>query len=299
MHEIVKEPILLIKTSWGGKSIHTDFRPPSAGLYPFHKGQAERYAEGKKKTVEEIIAAKAEATGHFYRLMAKHVKTVLADLGKYHPAYDKAAGYEIAGFVWFQGWNDMCDSHAYPRRHQPGGYKAYSDVLAHFIRDVRKEFKAPKMPFVIGVLGVGGPTSLYEGGIKSYQNIHQHYRDAMVAPAKLPEFAGNVTTVLTEKFWPHDVAAASEKGKKFQAEAQEALKKEQEKNPKLMGASAGNWWRDYAQKLMEKNMTAQERLAYSGRTNKDYHYLGCLKFYAQAGEAFAKANAKCSSFGER
>jgi len=27
----LKEPILIIKTAWGGKSIHTDFRPPSAG----------------------------------------------------------------------------------------------------------------------------------------------------------------------------------------------------------------------------------------------------------------------------
>ncbi len=25
------EPVLLIKTAWGGKSLHTDFRPPSAG----------------------------------------------------------------------------------------------------------------------------------------------------------------------------------------------------------------------------------------------------------------------------
>jgi hypothetical protein len=44
-------------------------------------------------------------------------------------------------------------------------------------------------------------------------------------------------------------------------------------------------------------MTAQERLAFTGKTNKDFHYLGCLNFYTQAGEAFAKANAKCREFG--
>ena len=31
--EKVDGPILLIKTSWGGKSLHYDFRPPSAGPY--------------------------------------------------------------------------------------------------------------------------------------------------------------------------------------------------------------------------------------------------------------------------
>ena len=29
-----KEPVLLIKTAWGGKSLYKDFRPPSAGGEP-------------------------------------------------------------------------------------------------------------------------------------------------------------------------------------------------------------------------------------------------------------------------
>jgi hypothetical protein len=29
-------------------------------------------------------------------------------------AKDPQHGYEIAGFVWFQGWNDMVDSGTYP-----------------------------------------------------------------------------------------------------------------------------------------------------------------------------------------
>ena len=33
MEKMLNEPILIIKTSWGGKSLHTDFRPPSAGPY--------------------------------------------------------------------------------------------------------------------------------------------------------------------------------------------------------------------------------------------------------------------------
>ena len=31
MEKNLNEPILIIKTSWGGRSLHTDFRPPSTG----------------------------------------------------------------------------------------------------------------------------------------------------------------------------------------------------------------------------------------------------------------------------
>ena len=33
MEKLLREPILLIKTSWGGRSLHTDFRPPSVRPY--------------------------------------------------------------------------------------------------------------------------------------------------------------------------------------------------------------------------------------------------------------------------
>src|SRR3954471_15010764 len=31
MEKRLNEPVLIIKTAWGGRSLHTDFRPPSAG----------------------------------------------------------------------------------------------------------------------------------------------------------------------------------------------------------------------------------------------------------------------------
>ena len=39
---------------------------------------------------------------------------------------------------------------------KPGGYDLYAELLGHLIRDVRKDLSAPKMPFVIGVMGIGG-----------------------------------------------------------------------------------------------------------------------------------------------
>ena len=70
----------------------------------------------------------------------------LADLKTHFPDY-AGQGYELAGFVWFQGWNDMINADATAE---------YTANLAHFIRDVRKDLKAPKLPFVIGQMGVDG-----------------------------------------------------------------------------------------------------------------------------------------------
>ena len=41
MEKAYDGPILIIKTAWGGKSLNTDFRPPSAGPYEFSEAQLE------------------------------------------------------------------------------------------------------------------------------------------------------------------------------------------------------------------------------------------------------------------
>ena len=130
--------------------------------------------------------------------MLEHVKSILRDIKRVVPDYDASQGYELAGFVWFQGWNDMVDSGTYPNRDMPGGYDASSDAMTHFIRDVRKDLDAPKLPFVIGVPGVGGPVDEYGPDQQRHKATHQNFRSAMAAPAELPEFKGNVATLLTE-----------------------------------------------------------------------------------------------------
>jgi alpha-galactosidase len=207
MEKELKEPILMIKTAWGGRSLNTEFRPPSAGPYQLPKEIQEQWdkhpqgahgipkAEDRKKWQDE----KDAATGVFYRMMIDHVKRVLADPKRVCPAYDPKEGYELAGFVWLQGFNDLVDGTTYPGPDQPGKYDLYSDLLAKFIRDVRKDLSAPKMPFVIGVLGVGG------------ESENEIFRKAMAAPADMPEFKGNVVAVETAPFWDHAIAAAQPK----------------------------------------------------------------------------------------
>ena len=209
MDAAIKEPILIIKTAWGGRSLNTEFRPPSAGPYVFSEAQiAQMQKEGKD--IEAEKAKKAEESGRFYKYMIDHVKSVLADPKRVCPVYDPAAGYEIAGFVWFQGFNDVGDSGTYPT---PEGskvrdYSLYSEWLADFIRDVRKDLGAPKIPFVIGVMGVDG---------MNVQGSGLAFREAMAAPAPMPEFKGNVTAVETAPFWSDELAAIDKK--RYQGEA--------------------------------------------------------------------------------
>jgi len=106
------EPVFLIKTAWGGKSLFVDFRPPSA--------------EGE--------------TGPYYTQMVAEVREALELLG------DRP--YVISGFIWMQGWNDMCDDAATAQ---------YADNLVLLAQDIRAEFELPELPMVIGELGNGGP----------------------------------------------------------------------------------------------------------------------------------------------
>ncbi|MEY3175881.1 MAG: hypothetical protein RLZZ436_3795 [Planctomycetota bacterium] len=203
MEKELEQPILIIKTAWGGRSLNTEFRPPGAGQYKLPRETQEAWdrhpqgahgipkLEDRKKWQDE----KNAASGVFYRMMIEHVKKVLADPGRVCPKYDEQAGYELAGFVWLQGFNDLVDGQTYPG----GNYDEYSRLLSHFIRDVRKDLSAPHMPFVIGVLGVGG------------ESENEAFRKAMAAPADLPEFRGNVIAVPTAPFWDHDIAAAEPK----------------------------------------------------------------------------------------
>lgn len=280
MEKSTDASILLIKTSWGGKSLHTDFRPPSAGSYVFDPSQLAQW-KTQGKDVDALQAEKKQQTGVFYRMMIQHVKSVLENPQRVVPGYDAKEGYELSGFVWLQGWNDLVDGGAYPQRGKLGGYDAYSTTMAHFIRDVRKDLAAPKLPFVIGVLGVGGPTQKYGPDQQRYKVIHQQFRDAMAAPASLPEFKGNVVAVRTEQFWDAELQAAINKDNLIKREADQAAKQQ-----KLAPAEA--------KKLLEEKRLAglnerERSIMEKGISNFEFHYLGSAKILGGIGKGFAEA----------
>ena len=184
------EDVLIIKAAWGGKSLFRDFLPPSGRKPDEAFIQAlEDKAKKKKKpfSKEEYM----EGFGHYYRLMMTSVDETLGKLETYAPKH-KSKGYEIAGFVWFQGFNDKFSDHS---------TSTYQENMAHFIRDVRKDLKSPKLPFVIGAMGHQGTEQ---------KGTTKILADAQIATAQMPEFKGNVITVKTAEFWDYDAGKAFE-----------------------------------------------------------------------------------------
>jgi hypothetical protein len=249
------EPILLIKAAWGGKSLMVDFRPPSAGELVDHKH--------------------ADQAGRYYKLLIEHVQEVLG----------KAEGdYELAGFVWFQGFNDMVGP--YPRadpsqgRRSAKDFSEYSRLLSCFIRDVRDDLNAPELPFVIGVIGIDGK--------EASKNVLA-LRQGMAAPAKTDEFKGNVINVFAEAYWPEEIDAVQEKV--------QTVKKTFSKQWKEVKQLEGEARKDAQHKLKQEERTAIEAALTEdelftldvGTSNRGFHYHGSAKFFAQLGEAFAES----------
>jgi hypothetical protein len=121
-----QDPVLLVKTAWGGKSLAVDFRPPGAG----------------------------GAIGPYFTRMLADYRAALAALPREFPQF--AADYETAlqGIVWFQGWNDGCDAAA---------AAAYRENLAQWILDVRAELGDDTLPIVVGETGNMDNATLRQG----------------------------------------------------------------------------------------------------------------------------------------
>ena len=113
-----KEPVMLIKLAWGGKSLAKDFRTPSSG------GEV----------------------GLYYKDVLNLTKQALADAKKNFPQYADS-NLELVGFGWHQGWNDRVNQRFNDE---------YEQNLANLIRDLRKDLGVPQLPFVIAETGMSG-----------------------------------------------------------------------------------------------------------------------------------------------
>ena len=188
MGDLFDEPVLLVKAAWGGRSLCKDFRPPSAGLpaeellrKELEKAQAnvrKRNEKNKKDDPLPTMADIKKGYGASYRQMMAEAKDALADPGKLFPAL-KGRKAELAGVVWFQGWND-----------QYGGQDEYASNLKHLIRDVRKDLGVPRLPFVIGAMG--------QNGSKPAKGAMLTIQKAQMSMNEVPEFSDNVKAIRTD-----------------------------------------------------------------------------------------------------
>jgi len=203
MGEHFAEPVVLIKAAWGGHSLYKNFRPPSAGLPAPELLQAElEQAQARiKKDNEKRKQNKPQPTmadikaryGASYRMMMAEVKDVATNYQKLFPAL-KGKKLEIAGFYWFQGFNDKFGAHA------PDEYESN---MKHFIKDVRKDLGKPKLPFVIAAIGTYG----WNGTEKPKEGSgNDKVLKGQMAMNDVPEFRDNVKAFETAPL--HDKQAA-------------------------------------------------------------------------------------------
>lgn len=195
MGELFDEPVLLIKTAWGGHSLYQKFRSPSAGLpnakrlqAELEKAQDQRRKQNDKSGKSDPLPSMEdikEPYGSSYRNMMQEVKDSFANYETMFPSL-KGKKLEIAGFVWFQGFNDMFGDHAAAE---------YAANMKHFIDDVRKDLDNPKLPFVIAAIGNNGSQPA-KGGMAAVQTAQLSMND-------VSEYKGNLvafpTDVLVDK----------------------------------------------------------------------------------------------------
>jgi len=190
MGEHFDEPVILIKAAWGGHSLCKPFRPPSAGLPSDAYLQAEldkaqtnvkrANERHKRNTPLPSMADIKQGYGVSYRNMMTEVKDVFDNYATIFPALrGKTLG--VAGFFWFQGFNDKFGDLA---PHE------YESNMQHFIKDVRRDLRAPALPFVIAAIG--------NNGSKPAEGTTLTVREAQMAMNKVPAFRGNVRAFRTD-----------------------------------------------------------------------------------------------------
>jgi len=172
------EYVLIIKASMGNRALGWDLLPPSSRTEPPEEHENQWYQ------------------GYQLDVFVKNVHGVLNNLKKNFPAY-QGQGYEIAGFVWWQGHKDQSTPGHVVKdpRYNISYPDDYEKNLVNLINDLRKEFKAPKAPFVLATIAFEGE-KLAGGGLKV-----ANAQLAVSNPKQYPEFKGNVKTVEARPYW--------------------------------------------------------------------------------------------------
>jgi hypothetical protein len=190
MGEHFDEPVLLIKAAWGGHSLFKMFRSPSAGLPSeealqalLEQAQAKVKRSNEKSGRDDPLPTMDDVKAPFgssYRNMLAEVEEVFDGYEAMFPSL-KGKKLEVAGFFWFQGFNDKFGDYA------PGEYEVN---MRRFINDIRKDLDSPKLPFVIAAIG--------NSGSKPAEGASLTIREAQMAMNDVPEFQGNVRAFRTD-----------------------------------------------------------------------------------------------------
>ena len=207
MGQVLDAPVLVLKSCIGNRSLGWDLLPPGSERYVFegrtyagYKDTPDSWVEGQPKKEVNWYAGKQ------YDDDQANAKAALANLAKVWPEY-QGQGYEIAGFVWWQGNKDTFNA-AHTSR--------YEQNLARLIRMLRKDYDAPAAKFVLAT-GCGTPGR--EGNGLKIAEAQLAVGDAK----KYPEFAGNVAAVDSRDLWRDAAVSPKNQGYHYNRNAETYL----------------------------------------------------------------------------
>jgi hypothetical protein len=194
MGQMLDEPVLILKTCIGNRSLGWDLLPPGSERYTAEvterngKKVTKTFA-GYKDTPAFWVEGEAQKTNDWYAGKQydddlANAKTALEDLAQIYPDY-QGQGYEIAGFVWFQGHKD---------HFVPAYADRYELNLVNLIKQLRKDYAAPNAKFALAT-GCGNP---------GRTGLGQKIAEAQLAVGDAknhPDFAGNVKCLDAREFW--------------------------------------------------------------------------------------------------
>ena len=129
--EATGQEIIVLRSAVGGTVLQTNWRPPGA------------------------VKRAGGTVGPLYMNLVTRFHNLVANLKEVYPAYH-GQGYEIAGFVWFQGECDACSDT------EVNGTKVcnchfYEANLRNLISDVRRDFGVPDLPVLLAQINVSDP----------------------------------------------------------------------------------------------------------------------------------------------
>ena len=227
MGQLLDEPVLVLKSCIGNRSLAWDLLPPGSERYEAEVterdgAKVKKIFAGYKDKPDSWVAEEGKGTatepppwldkktgkpiewyaGKQYDDDMANAKAALADLAKIYPDY-KGQGYEIAGFVWWQGNKDQNPVHA----------AHYEQTLARLIPSLRKDYAAPNAKFILAT----------GCGFTGREGLGLQIAEAQLAigdAKKHPEFAGNVKAVDSRDLWREADASPKNQGYHYNRNAE-------------------------------------------------------------------------------
>lgn len=229
MGQVLDEPVLVLKSCIGNRGLGWDLLPPGSARF-----EAEVTERDGKKTKKVFAGYKDKPdswvmdpakgidtppppfvdkagkpidwyAGKQYDTDIGDAKAALADLAKIYPEY-KGQGFEVAGFVYWQGHKDQSEVYA----------ARYEHNLTKLIPALRKDFDAPNAKFVIAT-GCGNP------GRESFGLQIAEAQLAIGDAKKHPEFAGTVKSVDQRDLWREPDVSPKNQGYHYNRNAETYL----------------------------------------------------------------------------